>query len=208
MLTITQLISGNGYIGDFSFPVLQQPLNGKQYATILGGLVAPTSRGNVTLQSSSMKSAPLINPNWLTAKADQELAVALYRRMRQIWASKTMQEIVIGEEYWPGMDKESDEEILRVIQQSLMTIWHASCTNKMGKKEDAMAVVDAETKVYGVQNLRVVDASAMPILPPGHPTSTICESKPVWIRCRLYTDGHTDALAEKIAAGIVKANSQ
>jgi choline dehydrogenase len=198
-----QLISGNGYIGDFSLPVLQQPLNGKQYATILGGIVAPTSRGNITIQSSSMNTTPLINPNWLTSKADQELAVALYRRMRQIWASETMQEIVVGAEYWPGLDKSSDEEILNVVQKSLMTIWHASCTCKMGKQEDEMAVVDAEAKVYGVKNLRVVDASAMPILPPGHPTSTICKSRCVQVYAALCADIPTDALAEKIAAGII-----
>ncbi|KAA8614449.1 Choline dehydrogenase [Pyrenophora tritici-repentis] len=185
-----ELISGNGYIGDFSLPALQQPLDGKQYATILGGIVAPTSRGNVTLQSASMTSAPLINPNWLTSRADQELAIALYRRMRQIWASETMQQVVIGDEYWPGKEKDSDEEILAVVRDSLMTIWHASCTCKMGKKEDSMAVVDPQARVYGVQGLRVVDASALPILPPGHPTSTIY------------------ALAEKIAAGIINANKQ
>jgi choline dehydrogenase len=137
--------------------------------------VAPTSRGNVTLQSASMTKAPLINPNWLTSRADQELAIALYRRMRQIWASETMQQVVIGDEYWPGKEKDSDEEILAVVRDSLMTIWHASCTCKMGKQEDAMAVVDPQARVYGVQGLRVVDASALPILPPGHPTSTICK---------------------------------
>ena len=123
-----------------------------------------------------MTSSPLINPNWLTSPADQELAVALYRRMRQIWASDVMQQVVIGDEYWPGKEKDSDEEILAVVRDSLMTIWHASCTCKMGKAEDKMAVVDNESKVYGVKGLRVVDASALPIFPPGHPTSTICKS--------------------------------
>lgn len=96
--------------------------------------------------------------------------------MRQIWASDVMQQVVIGDEYWPGKEKDSDEEILAVVRDSLMTIWHASCTCKMGKAEDTMAVVDNEAKVYGVKGLRVVDASALPILPPGHPTSTICKS--------------------------------
>lgn len=123
-----------------------------------------------------MNDAPAINPNWLTTAADQELAVALFRRLRQIWASETMREIVVGEEYWPGLDKESDEEILEVVRDSLMTIWHAACTCKMGKSDDEMAVVDPEAKVYGVNGLRVVDASAMPILPPGHPSSTICKA--------------------------------
>lgn len=138
-------------------------------------MVAPTSRGNVTIKSASMNDAPVINPNWLTTEADQEMAVALFRRMRHIWASETMQEVVVGDEYWPGLDKSSDEEILEVVRDSLMTIWHAACTCKMGKEDDEMAVVDPEAKVYGVSGLRIVDASAMPILPPGHPSSTICK---------------------------------
>ncbi|KAJ0335136.1 hypothetical protein COL922a_009668 [Colletotrichum nupharicola] len=178
-------ISGNGYIGNFRFPALQQPLNGKQYATILGAMVAPVSRGNVTIKSSDTAVLPLVNPNWLSAKADQEVAISWWRRMREVWNTDVVQEIVIGEEYWPGKDKDTDEEILALIQDSLMTVWHAAGTCKMGKRSDDMAVVDNEAKVFGVQGLRVVDASSYPILPPGHPQSTVY------------------ALAEKIAAGII-----
>ncbi|KAK5953065.1 hypothetical protein OHC33_005633 [Knufia fluminis] len=178
-------ISGNGYIGDFWFPALQQPLDGNQYATILGAMVAPLSRGNISISSDSMFDAPLINPNWLTAKADQEVAVAWYRRMREVWHTDTIQEIVIGDEYWPGMDVRSDEEILDVIRDSLMTVWHAAGTCKMGRTDDKMAVVDSLVRVIGVEGLRVVDASIMPMLPPGHPQSTIY------------------ALAEKIAESII-----
>lgn len=178
-------ISGNGYIGNFRFPALQQPLDGKQYATILGAMVAPVSRGNVTIKSSSTSDLPLVNPNWLSAKADQEVAISWYRRMREVWNTDVVQEIVIGEEYWPGVEQDTDEEILAVIQDSLMTVWHAAGTCKMGKESDDMAVIDNEAKVFGVQGLRVVDASSFPILPPGHPQSTIY------------------ALAEKIADGII-----
>ncbi|KAJ0311602.1 hypothetical protein Brms1b_008192 [Colletotrichum noveboracense] len=178
-------ISGNGYIGNFRFPALQQPLNGKQYATILGAMVAPVSRGNVTIKSSDTAVLPLVNPNWLSAKADQEVAISWWRRMREVWNTDVVQEIVIGEEYWPGKDKDTDDEILALIQDSLMTVWHAAGTCKMGKRSDDMAVVDNEAKVFGVQGLRVVDASSFPILPPGHPQSTVY------------------ALAEKIAAGII-----
>ncbi|OJD30259.1 choline dehydrogenase [Diplodia corticola] len=182
-----ELISANGFIGDFALPVLQQPLDGKQYATILGGLVAPTSRGNVSITSSSMTDAPLINPAWLTTLADEEVAIALFRRLRQIWASGPLREIRVGEgEFWPGLGIDDDQEILQVVRESAMTVWHAACTCKMGQEWDVMAVVDAKARVYGVKGLRVVDASAMPILPPGHPTATIY------------------ALSEKIAEGIVK----
>ena len=188
-------ISGNGYIGNFAFPALQQPINGNQYATILGALAAPTSRGNVTIASADVNVKPLINPNWLTTKSDQELAISWYRRMREVWATDELREIIIPQkdgslEYWPGLDKDSDAEILNVIRDSLMTVWHAAGTCKMGKKSDSMAVIDNLARVFGVQRLRVVDASSFPILPPGHPQSTIY------------------ALAEKIADAIVEGRTE
>lgn len=179
-------ISGNGWIGDFQFPVLQQPLDGKQYATDLGALAAPLSRGNVTLRSADALVPPKINPNWLTHPADQEVAVAWYRRMREVWDTPELRSIRVGDgEAYPGLDKSTDEEILDVIRSSAMTVWHAAATCKMGKKGDDMAVVDSKARVFGVEKLRVVDASAFPFLPPGHPQSTVY------------------ALAEKIAASII-----
>jgi choline dehydrogenase-like flavoprotein len=50
-----------------------------------------------------------------------------------------------------------------------MTVWHASCTCKMGKVDDPDAVVDSKARVIGVTGLRVVDASSFALLPPGHP---------------------------------------
>lgn len=181
-----EYLGANGYLGDFEWPILRQPLDGKQYATILGAMVAPVSRGNVTLRSASALDQPVINPNWLTAKADQEVAVAWFRRMREVWKTKELQSIANGKEYWPGEDKDSDAAVLDVVRNSLMTVWHPSCTCKMGKKDDPMAVVDSEARVYGVQGLRVVDASAFPLLPPGHPQSSVY------------------ALAEKIADSIIQ----
>lgn len=68
----------------------------------------------------------------------------------------------------------------------------------MGPASDSMAVVDSHARVYGVQRLRVVDASAFPFLPPGHPQSSICE----FSHCRASNFAFLtsiDALAEKIA---------
>ncbi|EKG10601.1 hypothetical protein MPH_12459 [Macrophomina phaseolina MS6] len=70
-----ELISGNGHVGSFSLPVLQQPLSGKQYATTLGGITAPLSRGNVSISSSSTSDLPLLNTAWLSRPADQQLAI-------------------------------------------------------------------------------------------------------------------------------------
>lgn len=86
-----------------------------------------------------------------------------------------MQEIIVGPEVYPGAQVQTDEEILDTIKLSFNTVYHAAATNKMGKKDDKMAVVDSKCRVYGVKRLRVVDASSFPFLPPGHPMSTICK---------------------------------
>lgn len=68
---------------------------------------------------------------------------------------------------------QTDEEILQWIGESMACVYHAAATCKMGKASDGMAVVDGDAKVHGTQGLRVVDASALPFLTPGHPQSVI-----------------------------------
>lgn len=85
-----------------------------------------------------------------------------------------MRAIVI-EETMPGANVTSDEEILKYIMASGYQNWHASCTCRMGRAEDPMAVVDTHAKVIGVKGLRVVDASSFALLPPGHPQSIVCK---------------------------------
>jgi choline dehydrogenase len=144
------------------------------YAAMIGSLVAPTSRGYVTIRSNT-DDLPLIQPNWLDTESDAQVAVAIYRRMREAWSSSDgLAPIVIGDEYFPGPQVQTDTEILETIRNSVMTIFYAACTCKMGSSDDLMAVVDSRARVFGVTGLRVVDASAFAILPPGHPQSTCC----------------------------------
>ncbi|KAH6677509.1 hypothetical protein B0J14DRAFT_615670 [Halenospora varia] len=109
-------------------------------------------------------------------------------RVRQVFASNYMKPVLIGGEYFPGPAVQTDAQILATIQKTVHTVWHASYTNKMGFSTDPMAVIDSNTRVFGVNNLRVVDSSSFPILPPGHPQSTVY------------------ALTEKIAAQILAGN--
>ncbi|KAM0271681.1 hypothetical protein ACHAQH_008967 [Verticillium albo-atrum] len=183
-----EYISAPGYVGDFSNLVTTQPRDGFQYATILGALVAPLSRGTVTLQSADAKDLPLIDPNWLTDPTDVAVAIATYKRLRAAFASDAMKGVLVEDkEYFPGPAVQTDAQILKTIRDTVMTVWHAACTCRMGKKDDPMAVVDSDAKVIGVQGLRVVDASSFALLPPGHPQSTVY------------------VLAEKIAAEILAA---
>ena len=168
-----------GYAADFA---AGDPVDGNNYATMSTVLIATLSRGNVSISSSKMSDPPLINPNWITHPVDQELAIAAFKRSREVW--KLMSDITVGEEYLPGPKVQSDADILNFIRQALSPVWHAASTCKMGRPNDPMAVVDTKARVYGTKGLRVVDASAFAVLPPGHPQSTIY------------------ALAEKIASEI------
>lgn len=116
---------------------------------------------------------PVINPNWLTDPADVQVAVAAFKRARTVLTSGAMAPILIGQEAFPGPSVQTDAQILAAIKDSLNTLYHASCTCKMGKASDRTAVVDTHGRVFGVSGLRVVDASVFPLLPPGHPQSTV-----------------------------------
>lgn len=169
-----EYLSAPGYVGDFQDLLLQQPKDGYQYATILGAIVAPQSRGNVTITSADTSDLPLINPNWLTDPTDQSVALALYKRIREAFNTTAMRAgLADPVEYFPSPDVETDEQILNTIRDTLQTVWHASCTCKMGRADDEMAVVDSKARVIGVEGLRVVDASSFALLPPGHPQSTV-----------------------------------
>ncbi|KAI0600487.1 glucose-methanol-choline oxidoreductase [Biscogniauxia sp. FL1348] len=160
------------------------PGDGYNYGTLVIAIVAPRSRGYVSISSPDTAVQPIINPNFLTDQTDVDVAVAGFKRAREFWATDKMQEFVIGEEAYPGTNVTTDAEIEDVIRRSFNAIYHASCTCAMGKEDDPLAVLDSQARVYGVQGLRVIDASSFPLLPPGHPQST------------LY------ALAEKIACDI------
>lgn len=139
--------------------------------------MAPTSRGNVTITSASARDKPIINPNWLTTETDQQVSLAAFKQIRDIWNQDPLQSIVAGPEAYPGAKVQSDEQILNAIRNSISPVWHASGTCKMGLENDTHAVLDSNSRVRGVRGLRVVDASAFPLLPPGHPQSTVCEFK-------------------------------
>lgn len=161
-----------GYQLDF---LTGAPLNNRTYASVSTGLSAPLSRGNVTINSTDTLKNPVVNLNLLSDPRDQEVAVQAFKRAREIFATKAMRSIVIGDEAFPGSNITTDEEILGLIKESALTIYHASATNAMGKQSDPKAVVNSQAKVIGVRGLRVVDISAFPFLPPGHPQATVCK---------------------------------
>ena len=164
----------DGYFG-FANDTSDAPTDGRNYVSSSAALTKPLSRGNITIISNDTSDHPVVSPNWLLDTRDQEVAVAAFKQARRVFTdSKGTADIVIGEEAFPGRNVSSDKDILDLIQRSAAASYHGSCTCAMGKADDPMAVVDSQAKVYGVKSLRVVDASAFPVLPPGHPSSTVC----------------------------------
>lgn len=168
--------SVSAYLGPQADSRFGDPNDGFNYATLASILVAPQSRGNLTIVSADTNVAPLINPGYLTNQVDVDVAIAGFKRVREFYATEAMQSFVIGDEYFPGKSVMTDEQIEDFIRHQFNTIWHAACTCSMGKVEDPNAVVDSQGRVISVEGLRVVDASAFPLLTPGHLMSTVCES--------------------------------
>lgn len=172
------------HCGDCSNFVTSDPMDGNNYFTILAGLMTNLSRGSITISSASSADHPIIDFAYLTHPAEVEIAIAAFKRVREIWDQAGS--ITIGEEYYPGRDTvHTNEQIYEFIKQNLAPVWHASGTCAMGKG-GVMDVVDSKCRVFGTKALRVVDASVFPLLPPCHPQATIY------------------ALAEKIA-DVIKA---
>lgn len=170
-----ELIFPDGYSGYKTDYLTNAPADGRNYASVSIGLLAPFSRGNLSINTSDTSYNPVVNPNFLGDVRDQEFAVQAFKRARQIAQTESLQSIIIGEETFPGPSVSTDEEILTFLKKSSNTIYHASASNAMGKSTDPDAVVDSEARVIGVNSLRVVDSSVFPFIPPGHPQSAVCE---------------------------------
>lgn len=163
---------------------------GQTRGSISACMPLPFSRGNVTAASASVSDPPQIHLNWLSDPADAELAVAAVRRLRSAWSSPFANTpgFKLGPEASPGGGVQTDDEILEHVRRTTNQIWHPVSTAAMGREEDVAsgrAVIDSRGRVFGVQGLRVSDASAFPFALPGHPQSAVY------------------ALAEKIADDII-----
>ncbi|GGD60959.1 GMC family oxidoreductase [Croceicoccus mobilis] len=150
-----------------SVPFATTELNLQQtngYA-ILCGVMRPKSRGAVTVTSSDPRVAPLIDPNYLAAEQDMVALKAATELAREIGNSAAYNDIRKAE-LLPGAMAESPESYRDFLQKSVSTYFHPVGTAKMGT--DAMSVVDPALKVYGVEGLRVADASVMPSITTGN----------------------------------------
>jgi choline dehydrogenase len=119
------------------------------------------SRGNVTLRSADPMADPVIRFNYMSHPEDWEKFRHCVRLTREIFGQKAFDQYR-GPEIQPGEAVQSDEQIDAFLREHLESAYHPCGTCKMGSRNDPMAVVDPETRVIGVDGLRVADSSIFP----------------------------------------------
>jgi choline dehydrogenase len=143
----------------------------------------PTSRGHVRIGSADFRDAPKISPNYLDTEEDRLIAAQSLRQVREIMGQGAMAQYD-PEEYKPGLQYQSDEELAKLAGDIANTIFHPVGTIKMGRTDDPSAVLDPQLRFKGIQGLRVVDASVMPEITSGNtnsPTLMIAEKAAKWM---------------------------
>jgi len=141
------------------------------------GPMRSKSRGWVRLASTDPRDKPRILFNYLSHADDWTEMRACVRLTREIFAQAAFDRYR-GREIQPGSDVQSDEAIDAFIRAKVESAYHPSCTCKMGSAQDPLAVVDPETRVVGLDSLRVVDSSIMPSVTTGNlnaPTLMLAE---------------------------------
>jgi len=146
-------------------PGYEQPGYGDGYA-IVAGVIRPLSRGRLWLRSADPAGHPVIDPHYLEEQADVRALLASLKLCRETGEAKALSEFR-AREIAPGPDVRTDEELIEYGMRNLITYHHQVGTCKMGI-DHAAVVSPADLRVYGVEGLRVADASVMPAVTSGN----------------------------------------
>jgi choline dehydrogenase len=176
------------HVQPLSLDAFGQPLHKFPAFTASVCNLNPTSRGTVNIKSNKFEDAPAIAPNYLSTAQDRKVAADSLRVTRKIVSQSALAKYQ-PQEYKPGVQFESDEDLAKLAGDIATTIFHPVGTAKMGAANDPMAVVDSHLRVRDgrgglVKGLRVVDASVMPLITSGNtnsPTLMMAEKAARWI---------------------------
>lgn len=176
------------HVQPLSLDAFGEPLH--RFAAITASVcnLNPTSRGSVHIRSPRFDQAPAIAPNYLATAEDRQVAADSLRVTRRIMAQPALARYA-PEEYKPGAQYQSDEDLARLAGDIASTIFHPVGTTRMGPDGDAMAVLTPRLQVRDgaggvVQGLHVADAGAMPTITSGNtnsPTLMVAEKAARWL---------------------------
>ncbi|MHA3979152.1 GMC family oxidoreductase [Halovulum sp. GXIMD14794] len=171
------------HVQPLSLSAFGEPLDNFPAMTVSVCNLNPTSRGKVCIRSADFRDPPSIAPNYLATEDDRRVAADSLRQVREIMSRPAMKPYA-PEEFKPGPQYQSDEDLAKLAGDIANTIFHPVGTVKMGHQEDETAVLDPYLRLKGVAGLRVVDASIMPEITSGNtnsPTIMIAEKAARWI---------------------------
>jgi choline dehydrogenase len=131
--------------------------------SMFAGIVRPKSRGRIRLTGPNPTDAVQIETDMMSHPDDLKAAIGCVQLCREIGNSAALRPFT-KREVMPGNLKGAELE--NFIRDSVVTYWHQTCTAKMGR--DSMSVVDANLRVYGIENLRIADGSIMPRVTTGN----------------------------------------
>ncbi|KAI1614549.1 hypothetical protein EDD36DRAFT_436338 [Exophiala viscosa] len=147
----------------------------ESYVSLASYMLVPTTGGNVSINSKDASANPLINLPFYEADCDMNIQVLVLKRLRTLIAQPSFAQYTVGPangELVPGPSVQSDEDIINFIRETTVSTDHQSGTARMSPLDDE-GVVSPTLEVYGVQGLRVVDASIMPVFADQHPSAAV-----------------------------------
>jgi choline dehydrogenase len=176
------------HVQPLSLDAFGEPLHRTDAFTASVCNLNPTSRGWVRIRTNRFEDAPAIAPNYLSTPEDRKVAADSLRVTRHIAAQPALARYK-PQEWKPGTQYQSDEELARLAGDIATTIFLPVGTTKMGRDDDPMAVLDTRMRVRDgrgghVAGLRVVDAGAMPTITSGNTNSPVlmmAEKAAEWI---------------------------
>ncbi len=171
------------HVQPLSLDAFGEPLH--SFAAITASVcnLNPTSRGTAHITSPRPEDAPAIAPRYLSTPQDRRIAAESLRLTRRIVGQPAMARYA-PKEVKPGIQYQSDDDLARLAGDIATTIFHPVGTCRMGRADDALAVVDSRLRLRGVGGLRVVDASVMPTITSGNtnaPVLMIAERAAQWM---------------------------
>jgi choline dehydrogenase len=176
------------HVQPLSLDAFGEPLHAFPAITASVCNLNPTSRGRIDIGSSRPEDAPLIRPNYLSTGEDRRVAAQSLRLTRTVCSQPALARYA-PQEWKPGVEIQTDDDLIRHAGDIATTIFHPVGTTAMGKDTDPDAVLDPHLRMRDgrggrIAGLRVVDAGAMPVIPSGNtnaPVLMIAEKAARWI---------------------------
>jgi choline dehydrogenase len=137
---------------------------------MFAAVMQPFSRGSVRLSGPDVGDSPLIDPNYFGDDRDMLTALSGLRLIREIGRASAL-DYWRGDEVAPGVGVDDDAGLREYVKNTFQTYFHLVGTCAIGSSE--MSVVDSELRVFGIEGLRVADASVMPSIPSGNTNATV-----------------------------------